>query len=202
MDKNIPNQPATVYFIKEITPANVVKMYQAVGKKLPEPVACKVHSGEKGGINFLRPEYFKDIMSHVNGTICECNAAYEGARNTSELHWDLMKYHKWIDTFGNDKIDIMDEDPTQDVELDIPDGFKIKKNYVGSHMQNYKSMLVLARFKAHGMGGFGGALKQLSIGCGSSAGKAYQHTAGKTKDPAEMRQHYATSDDFMDSVRK
>lgn len=166
---------AKVYFSSEITPQSVLKLYSALGKELPGRVAVKVHSGEQGNQNFLRPEFWQPMINAVNGTVVECNTAYEGERNTTAKHWGLMAKHGWDKLFA---VDIMDAEGP-DIELDIPAGKRIKKDYVGKNMANYDSMLVLSHFKGHPMGGFGGALKQLSIGCASSYGKAYIHGAGE-----------------------
>lgn len=168
-----------VYFTREITPEKVVALYQAVGQELPGKVAVKVHSGEQGNQNFLKPEFWKPMIEQVKGTVVECNTAYPGERNTTEKHEATMEKHGWTKYFP---VDIMDAEGP-DLELPIPKGVKIQKDYVGKHMANYDSMLVLSHFKGHPMGGFGGALKQLSIGCASSFGKAYIHGAGK---PDEM----------------
>ena len=170
---------ATVYFSREITPEKVVALYEAAGKPLPGKVAVKLHSGEEGNQNFLKPEFWKPMIEAVNGTVVECNTAYEGARNTTEKHVALLEKHGWSKYFTVDLLDA--EGP--DLELPIPKGKRIQKNFLGKDIANYDSMLVLSHFKGHPMGGFGGALKQLSIGCGSSAGKAYIHGAGK---PDEM----------------
>ena len=168
-----------VYFTREITPEKVVALYQAVGQELPGKVAVKVHSGEQGNQNFLKPEFWKPMIEQVKGTVVECNTAYPGERNTTEKHEATMEKHGWTRYFP---VDIMDAEGP-DLELPIPKGVKIQKDYVGKHMANYDSMLVLSHFKGHPMGGFGGAMKQLSIGCASSFGKAYIHGAGK---PDEM----------------
>lgn len=167
-------EKAKVYFSKEITPESVVKMYEALGINLPGKVAVKLHSGEQGNQNYIKPEFVKAIVEKVNGTVVECNTAYDGERNTTEKHKKLMENHGWSKYFN---VDIMDEEGP-DIELEIPNGKQIKKNYVGKNMKNYDSMLVLSHFKGHPMGGYGGALKQLSIGCASSYGKAYIHGAG------------------------
>ena len=151
-------EKSKVYFTKEITPESVVKMYEILGVNLPGKVAVKLHSGEQGNQNYIRPEFVKAIVEKVNGIVVECNTAYGGARNTTEKHEKLMEEHGWTKYFN---VDIMDADG-DDLELDIPNGKVIKKNYVGKHMQNYDSMLVLSHFKGHPMGGYGGALKQLS----------------------------------------
>ena len=186
---------STVYFIKDITPENVVKIYEKLGKELTGKVAVKVHSGEKGNQNYLHPEFMRPIVEHVHGTIVECNTAYEGARNTTEKHQQLIKDHGWTDYFP---VDIMDADA--DTTLEIPNGKVIKQNFVGQNLNNYDSMLVLSHFKGHPMGGYGGALKQLSIGVASSAGKAWIHTAGQTKDQKELWSHVAEQDQFLEAM--
>lgn len=169
---------ATVYFSKEITPDKVVELYKLVGKALPGRVAVKLHSGEKGNQNFLKPDFWKPMIEYVNGTVVECNTAYEGQRNTTEKHRRLIADHGWSRYFTVDLLDA--EGP--DLELEIPDGKVIQKNFVGKDIVNYDSMLVLSHFKGHPMGGYGGALKQLSIGVASSYGKAYIHGAGVPED--------------------
>ena len=178
-----------VYFTKEITSEAMVKMYEALQVSLQGKVAVKLHSGEVGNQNFLRPPFMKPIIDHVHGTIVESNTAYEGKRNTTKAHWETMKLHGWTDIAP---VDILDEDG--DMELGV-DGKQIKTNYVGSHMKNYDSMLVLSHFKGHPMGGFGGALKNISIGIASSYGKAFIHGAGK---PDEM--WTADHDAFLESM--
>ncbi len=168
-------EKAKVYFTKELTPESVVKMFKKLGKELPGKVAVKVHSGEEGNQNYLRPNFMKPMVEYVNGTIVECNTAYDGARNTTEKHKKLMESHEWSKYFN---VDIMDgEGP--DTVLEIPNGKVIKKNYVGKNLENYDSMLVLSHFKGHPMGGYGGALKQLSIGVASGKGKRYIHCTGQ-----------------------
>ena len=168
-------EKSKVYFTKTITDEKVVEMFKLLNKELPGKVAVKVHSGEAGNQNYLRPEFMKKIIEHVNGTVVECNTAYEGQRDTTEKHKKLMEDHEWTKYFD---VDIMDADG-EDLILDIPNGKVIKKNYVGKSLQNYDSMLVLSHFKGHPMGGYGGALKQLSIGVSSSKGKRYIHCVGK-----------------------
>lgn len=185
-----------VYFIKEITPENVIKVYDLLNKKLKGKVAVKVHSGEKGNQNFLHPLFLKPIVEHVNGTVVECNTAYAGARNETGKHLELLKEHGWSDYFN---VDIMDAEGPDKV-LDVPNHLKIDKNYVGKHINNYDSMLVVSHFKGHPMGGFGGALKQLSIGCASSSGKAWIHSAGKTLDQEKLWDNVALQDDFIMSM--
>lgn len=162
-----------VYFSKNITADEIVKMYEKLGITLPGNVAVKVHSGEAGNQNFLGPDLYKEVINKVNGTVVECNTAYAGKRNTTEEHWQTMKEHGWTENF---KVDIMDADG--EIELPIPNGVQIKVNYVGKNIEKYDSMLVLSHFKGHPMGGFGGALKNISIGIASSHGKAYIHGAG------------------------
>lgn len=166
---------AKVYFSKEITPEKVLEMYKLLGKELPGKVAVKLHSGEEGNQNFLRPEFWKPVIENVKGTVVECNTAYEGSRNTTEKHMKTMEKHGWNKYFDVDLLD--GEGP--DLELMIPEGKTIQKNYVGKNIVNYDSMLVLSHFKGHPMGGYGGAIKQLSIGVASSFGKAYIHGAGE-----------------------
>lgn len=189
-------EKSKVYFIKEITPENIIKIYEAVGKKLEGNVAVKMHSGEKGNQNYLRPEFVQDIVKHVNGTVVECNTAYEGARNTTEKHRKLIEEHEWTKYFPFDLLDA--EGP--DMELDIPNGKVLKKNYVGKNLANYDSLLVLSHFKGHAMGGYGGALKQLSIGCASSAGKTLIHTAGVTNDQYQLFDNLPEQDKFLEAM--
>ena len=165
---------SNVYFTKDLTPEGALRLYDALGIDLPGKVAVKLHSGEVGNQNYLRPEFCKPIVERVGGTVVECNTAYDGGRNTTEKHWKTMDLHGWSRHFT---VDILDAEGP-DKELDIPDGVQIKKNYVGKHIDNYDSVLVLSHFKGHPMGGFGGALKQLSIGFASSYGKQYIHGAG------------------------
>ena len=167
-----------VLFTRTITPEKVVELYDLLGKDLKGKVAVKLHSGEVGNQNFLKPDFFKPMIEKVNGTVVECNTAYEGERNTTEKHLKTLKKHGWSDYFSVELLD--GEGP--DLELDIPTGKVIQKNYLGKNIKNYQSMLVLSHFKGHPMGGYGGALKQLSIGCASSYGKAYIHGAGVPED--------------------
>lgn len=168
-------EKAKVYFSKEISPESVVKMYEKLGVELQGKVAVKLHSGEEGNQNYIRPEFVKAIVERVNGTVVECNTAYEGARETTEKHRKLMETHGWTKYFN---VDIMDAEGPDKV-LEIPNGKVIKKDYVGKNIENYDSMLVLSHFKGHPMGGYGGALKQLSIGVASGHGKSYIHCVGK-----------------------
>jgi len=180
-----------VYFTKDLSSASLVNIYKHLNIELPGKVAVKVHSGEAGNQNFLHPEYFKEIIEYVNGTVVECNTAYDGARNTTEKHKKLLSEHEWTKYFPVDLLDA--EGP--DKEITIPNGKVIKKNYLGKNIDSYNSMLVLSHFKGHPMGGYGGALKQLSIGCASSYGKAYIHGAG---DPSKL--WTADHDLFLESM--
>lgn len=166
-----------VYFTREITPANVLALYRAVGRELNGRVAVKLHSGEKGNQNFLRPEFWRPMIEAVGGTVVECNTAYHGARNTTAKHLNLIHLHGWDEYYDFDLLDA--EGP--DLELPVVDGHVLEKDIVGKNLADYDSLLVLSHFKGHPMGGFGGALKQLSIGCASSAGKAWIHSGGKTE---------------------
>ena len=165
-----------VYFTKVLESQSLINLYKVLGKELPGNIAIKLHSGEKGNQNYLKPEFVKDIIEYVNGTVVECNTAYMGARNTTKKHMKLMVTHGWSTNFN---VDILDSE--EEVILENPNGTKIQKNYVGSKMKNYDSLLVLSHFKGHPMGGFGGALKNLSIGLASSQGKRYIHCSGKYK---------------------
>ena len=167
-----------VYFSKEISPQKLIELYKKLNIKLEGNVAIKLHSGEPGNQNFLKPDFFKPIIDFVDGTVVECNTAYEGKRNTTEAHLKTLEEHGWSKFF---KVDLLDSEGP-DLELDIPNGKVIKKNYVGKNITKYNSMLVLSHFKGHPMGGYGGALKQLSIGVASSYGKAYIHGAGDPKE--------------------
>ena len=169
---------AKVYFSRKITPEAVAELYDLLGKRLDGKVAVKLHSGEVGNQNFLKPDFWKPIIDKVGGTVTECNTAYEGQRNTTAKHLKTLKKHGWSEHFD---VDLMDAEGP-DLALDIPEGKVIKKNYVGKNLANYSSLLVLSHFKGHPMGGYGGALKQLSIGIASSYGKAYIHGAGDTKE--------------------
>ena len=180
-----------VYFSSVITAEKVLEMYQLLGKELPGNVAIKVHSGEEGNQNFLRPAFWKPVVEHVGGTVTECNTAYEGARNTTERHVALFKKHGWSELYTVDLLDAQGPD----WELDIPCGKRIKKNYVGKDLKNYDSILVLSHFKGHPMGGYGGALKQLSIGFASSYGKAYIHGVGVPENFWDREQ-----DAFLESM--
>ncbi len=189
-------EKSKVYFTKEITPESVVKVFEKLEKKLPGKVAVKVHSGEEGNQNYLQPEFMKNIIEKVNGTVVECNTAYEGQRNNTEKHKKLMKDHGWTKYFD---VDIMDAEKN-DLVFAIPNGKIIKENYVGKNIVNYDSMLVLSHFKGHPMGGYGGALKQLSIGCSSSRGKAWIHSAGKEKDQTKIWDNLPEQNKFLEAM--
>ena len=180
-----------VFFSREITPEKVVELYRAAGKELPGRVAVKVHSGEEGNQNFLHPDFWAPMVEAVNGTIVECNTAYAGSRNTTEKHMATMEKHGWSKYF---KVDLLDAEGP-DLVLDIPDGKRIKKNYVGKDIVFFVWVVVLWLFLGHRLGGFGGALKQLSIGCASSFGKAYIHGAG---EPEKI--WTADHDSFLESM--
>lgn len=185
-----------VYFTKNISPERVLELYNTLGHELTGNTAIKIHSGESGNQNFLKPEFWKPIIETIGGTAVECNTAYGGARNTTDKHRQLMNDHGWDKYFN---VEIMDADGP-DIVLDINGGKVIKKNYVGKYMSRYNSMLVLSHFKGHPMGGYGGALKQLSIGCASSAGKANIHSAGKTNDQNIVWDNHAEQDKFLEAM--
>ncbi len=187
---------SVVYFTKDITPEAVVRLYHQTGLKLSGNVAVKLHSGEAGNQNFLKPDFFKPVIEEIKGTVVECNTAYDGMRNSTQKHIKLLKDHGWSKYF---KVDLLDADGP-DMVLEIPDGKVLKKNYVGKDIVNYNSMLVLSHFKGHPMGGYGGALKQLSIGCASSAGKAFIHSAGYTDDQNIVWEHTADQNLFLESM--
>jgi uncharacterized Fe-S center protein len=185
-----------VYFRREITSENIIKLYNMLDKKLTGNISVKVHSGEEGNQNFLKPEFLKPMVDYVGGTIVECNTAYAGERNTTEKHLKTIKKHGWDSIF---KVDLMDmEGP--DISISINKGYHLKEDLLGKNIKNYDSMLVLSHFKGHPMGGFGGALKQLSIGCASSAGKALIHSAGTNKDQYTLWDNLPPQDDFLESM--
>ena len=179
-----------VYFTREISSEKLLEIYKKLGVELKGKVAVKVHSGEKGNQNYLKPLFYKDIIDYVNGTVVECNTAYDGARNTSEKHLKLLEEHEWSKYYN---VDLLDKDA--ELELPVKAGKHLKVNYVGKNIENYDSMLVLSHFKGHPMGGFGGALKNISIGLASSHGKANIHGAGK---PEEI--WTADHDSFLESM--
>lgn len=179
-----------VYFTDKITSKGLLEIYKKLGVELKEKVAVKVHSGEEGNQNYLKPLFYKDLINYVNGTVVECNTAYNGERNTSEKHLKLLDKHEWTKYYN---VDLLDENG--EVALEVKNPKYIKENYVGKNIENYDSMLVLSHFKGHPMGGYGGALKNISIGLASSHGKANIHGAGK---PDEMRT--ADHDSFLESM--
>ncbi|MBR0280851.1 MAG: DUF362 domain-containing protein [Oscillibacter sp.] len=189
-----------VYFSKDITPEKVVEMYRALGVELPGKVAVKVHSGEKGNQNFLRPDFWKPMVETVNGTIVECNTAYGkafgGVRDYTDEHRKLIEYHGWNRLFH---VDLMDAEGP-DIVWPVQNGKILKTNTVGKNILNYDSMLVLAHFKGHPMGGYGGALKQLSIGCASRAGKALIHSGGRTDNNVKTWDEHAEQDAFCEAM--
>lgn len=189
-------EKSKVYFTREISEDSVIKMYKALGKELTGNVLVKVHSGEKGNQNFLHPEFMRPIIDYVNGTVAECNTAYEGSRNYTDKHKKLMEEHGWTKYFD---VDIMDA-TGPDMKLDIPNGHVIKENFVGKNMANYDSALVLSHFKGHPMGGYGGALKQLSIGFASTAGKVWIHSAGTNKDQNTLWETLPEQDKFLEAM--
>ena len=166
-----------VYFTREISSEKLLEIYKKLGVELKGKVAVKVHSGEKGNQNYLKPLFYKDIIDYVKGTVVECNTAYDGERNTSEKHLKLLEEHEWSKYYN---IDLLDKEG--ELELPVKEGKHLKLNYVGKNIENYDSMLVLSHFKGHPMGGFGGSLKNLSIGLASSYGKANIHGAGNPED--------------------
>ena len=180
-----------VYFTDEVSPLEVLKLLKTVEKKLTGNVAVKVHSGEEGNQNFIRPDFWRPAVEYVGGTVVECNTAYDGARNETGKHLKTIKEHGWNEFFDFDLMDA--EGP--DLVVDYPNGLRIKKDYLGKNIAKYDSMLILSHFKGHPMGGFGGALKQLSIGCASSYGKAYIHGAG---EPEKI--WTADHDSFLESM--
>ena len=189
-------EKAKVFFTKEISPESLIKIYDAVGVTLKGNVAVKLHSGEEGNQNYVKPEFVKKIIDYVKGTVVECNTAYEGARNTSAKHKKLLEDHGWNKYFN---VDLMDE-VGPDKVLEIPNGKVIKENYVGKNIDNYDSMLVLSHFKGHPMGGYGGALKQLSIGIASSNGKSWIHSGGVLKDQTNLWSNIAEQDKFLEAM--
>lgn len=189
-------EKSKVYFCKNITPENIVKMYQVLKKELPGKIAVKVHSGEEGNQNYLRPEFMKQIVEYVNGTIVECNTAYAGERNTTEKHLKTLENHGWNKYFNVDLLD--SEGP--DIVIPVKNGKHLKEDYLGKNIEKYDSMLVISHFKGHPMGGYGGALKQLSIGVASSAGKAWIHSAGTNKDQYSLWSKLPPQNDFLESM--
>lgn len=188
-------EKSKVYFTKEITPESLIKIYEAVGKELEGKVAVKISTGEPGGHNFLNPDLIKDLVQKLNGTIVECNTAYGGKRMKLEDHLQTVKDHGFT---AIAEVDIMDAEG--DMALPVRNGVHLKENYVGAHLANYDSILMLSHFKGHAMGGYGGALKNMSIGISSSEGKAWIHTAGKTKNVEELWNNLPEQDYFLESM--
>lgn len=194
-----------VYFTKTITPESLVQIYEALGVPATGKVAVKISTGEKGGHNFLQPSLIKDLVQKVNGTIVECNVAYAGARDQTAAHLQTAKEHGFTEIAD---VDIMDADG--DIALPVKDGTHLDVNLVGKNLDHYDSLINLAHFKGHQMAGFGGVLKNQSIGIASARGKTYIHTAGKVKDPTEFMQAFESAaaaarllpsqDDFTESM--
>ena len=189
-------EKSKVYFTKTLTPEKLVDMFKVLNKELIGKVAVKLHSGEKGNQNFLKPEFMRPIIDFVKGTVVECNTAYAGERNTTAKHKKLIAEHGWTKYFD---VDIMDAEGP-DLEVKIPNGKVIKENFLGKNILNYDSMLVISHFKGHPMGGYGGALKQLSIGCASTAGKCWIHSGGKTKDQNILWDNLAEQNKFLEAM--
>ena len=184
-----------VYFTKEISSESLIKIYEMLEKKLNGKVGVKISTGEKGGHNFLNPNLIKDLVHKLNGTIIECNTAYPGARMNLEDHLEVVKEHGFMDIAN---VDIMDSEG--DFAIPVKNGLHLKENYVGNHLKNYDSILMLSHFKGHAMGGFGGALKNMSIGVASSSGKTWIHTAGKTREPSELWDNLPEQNHFLESM--
>lgn len=187
---------AKVYFTKAISPETVVAMFRILGKNLPGKVAVKVHSGEAGNQNFLRPAFLQPMVEYVHGTVVECNTAYPGERNSTEKHLKTIEAHGWNRLF---RLDLMDE-TGPDAELSIPNGKILQKNFVGKNLLNYDSLLVLSHFKGHPKGGYGGALKQLSIGCASQQGKCRIHSGGAFDEQSLAWANHASQDVFCEAM--
>lgn len=188
-------EKSKVYFTRKITSESLIKIYEQVGKELKGNVAIKISTGEPGGHNFLNSSLIKDLVNKLNGTIVECNTAYTGRRNSTKEHWEAIKEHGFLDIAD---VDIMDE--YEDIAIPVRNGIHLKENYVGKNIEKYDSMLILSHFKGHQMGGFGGALKNMSIGIASSNGKAWIHTAGVTKNPAQLWDNLPEQDHFLESM--
>ena len=189
-------EKSKVYFCREVSPSKLVDMYKLLGKELTGKVAVKVHSGEEGNQNYLKPEFMKELIDYVHGTVVECNTAYSGERNTTEKHLKTIKKHGWNDLYDFDLMDA--EGP--DISIPVKNGKHLKEDLLGKNIRNYDSCLVLSHFKGHPMGGYGGALKQLSIGFASSAGKALIHSAGTNTDQYTLWNNLPPQDDFLESM--
>ena len=191
-------EKADVYFTKIITPERMVDMFKKLNVKLTGNVGLKIHSGEPGGLYFLKPDFLQKIHDYTKGTFLECNTAYNSKRSNTATHKELLTEHGWY--ANGRRMDLMDENPEEDIEFTLTNYGKIDVTYAGGHLKNYHSCVVLSHFKGHQMGGYGGALKQLSIGFASRQGKAWIHTAGKTKDWTEMMTNVASQEDFTTSM--
>lgn len=188
-------EKATVYFTKEITPQSLVRIYQALGKELNGRVGVKISTGEPGGHNYLHPELIGALVRQLNGTIIECCTAYGGRRQDPKLHWQTIRDHGFYDMASCDIMDEFDE-----MDLPVESGFHLTRDIVGAHFADYDSVLVLSHFKGHAMGGFGGALKNISIGIASTRGKANIHTAGVTTEAAQLFNNLPQQDVFLESM--
>lgn len=188
-------EKSKVYYCKYVNPEKLIDMYKLVGKELKGNIAVKVHSGEEGNQNYLKPEFMKEIIEYLDGTVVECNTAYSGERNTTEKHLKTIKKHGWNDLY---RFDLMDADGS--ISIPVENGKWLKEDLLGKNIVNYDSMLVISHFKGHPMGGFGGALKQLSIGCASSEGKALIHSAGTNKDQYTLWDNLPPQDAFLESM--
>lgn len=188
-------EKATVYFTKEITPQSLVRIYQALGKELKGRVGVKISTGEPGGHNYLHPELIGALVRQLNGTIIECCTAYGGRRQDPKLHWQTIRDHGFYDMAPCDIMDEFDE-----MDLPVENGFHLNRDIVGAHFADYDSVLVLSHFKGHAMGGFGGALKNISIGIASTRGKANIHTAGVTTEAADLFNNLPQQDVFLESM--
>lgn len=188
-------EKSKVYYLKDVTSDNLIKAYQTLGFNLPGRVAIKVHSGEEGNQNYLKPGFWKPLIDLIGGTVVECNTAYAGERNTTEKHLKTIEKHGW-NIFD---FDLMDREGP-DMVLPVENGVHLHENYVGKDLANYDSMIILSHFKGHPMGGYGGALKQLSIGCASSEGKSWIHSAGKNKDQYSLWNNLPPQNDFLESM--
>lgn len=189
-------EKSKVFLIRNITPDNVVKIYKQLNIELKGKIALKLHSGEVGNQNFLHPDFYNDIVNYLDATVVECNTAYGGSRNTTSLHKQTLIKHGWSELYD---VDLLDEND-DDMVLNVKNGKIIQKNYVGNHLKNYDSLLVVSHFKGHPMGGYGGSLKQLSIGVSSSGGKAYIHTAGATTDMNKLWDNLPEQDKFIEAM--
>lgn len=189
-------EKSKVYFTKDISEEGLIKIYEALNQPLKGKVAVKISTGEMGGHNFLDPNLIKGLVQKLNGTLVECNTAYPGKRMISSDHWETIKVHGFMEIAP---CDIMDEEG--EIEIPVNGGKHLQnKNIVGSHIQNYDSMLMLSHFKGHVMGGFGGALKNMSIGVASSNGKAWIHSVGRTSDTKKVWELTDDQDGFLESM--